>query len=180
MSSKAFFGQDITLSSNWKGFANTRSEENCIKCYVNKNLAASGFGWMPRNEVYKGQRSIDIYKIYIPEAGGNGHDAMVLGRPFIGEPESVCSLTYIVIGYDPDLHNFTKVECENILSYIKTKFVRFIISLKKKTQHGDKEVYQFVPLQDWSKPWTDEELYAKYDLSKEEIDYIEAKIKLMD
>lgn len=66
------------------------------------------------------------------------------------------------------------------MSYIKTRFVRYLISLKKKTQHGDKEVYQFVPLQDWSKPWTDAELYKKYNLSKEEIEYIESMIKPMD
>ena len=179
VSSKAFFGQDITLSSNWTGFSETKSEVNCIKCYVNRRLTPSGYGWMPRAEVYKNQRTIDIYKIFIPEAGGNGHDAIVLGKPFIGEPQSVCSLTYIVIGYDVDKHNFTRIECENILSYIKTKFVRYIISLKKKTQHGDKEVYQFVPLQDWSKPWTDAELYKKYDLSKDEIAYIESMIKPM-
>ena len=179
VSSKAFFGQDVTLSSNWTGFSETKSEVNCVKCYVNKRLTPVGYGWMPRTEVYKNQRTIDIYKIFIPEAGGNGHDAIVLGKPFIGEPQSVCSLTYIVIGYDVDKHNFTKTECDNILSYIKTKFVRYIISLKKKTQHGDKEVYQFVPLQDWSKPWTDTELYKKYNLSKEEIDYIESMIKPM-
>ena len=180
VSSKAFFGQDITLSSNWTGFSKNRSEENCIKCYVNKRLTPSGYGWMPRSEVYKNQQSIDICKIFIPEAGGNGHDAIVLGKPFIGEPQSVCSLTYIVIGFDPIKHNFSRNECENILTYIKTKFVRYIISLKKKTQHGDKEVYQFVPLQDWSKSWTDTELYAKYNLSKEEIDHIESMIKPME
>jgi hypothetical protein len=134
---------------------------------------------MAREEVYKNQRSIDINKVYIPEAGGDGNDAMVLGKPFLGEPGSVCSLTYIVLGYDPDKHNYTKQQCESILSYVKTRFVRYLISLKKKTQHGDKEVYQFVPIQDWSKLWTDEELYLKYKLSKDEIDYIESIIKPM-
>ena len=54
-----------------------------------------------------------------------------------------------------------------------------MVSIKKKTQHGDKEVYQMVPLQDWSKPWTDEELYLKYSLNKNEIAYIESMIKPM-
>ena len=135
---------------------------------------------MPRSEVYKNQNSIDIYKIFIPEAGGDGRDSMVLGKPFLGEPGSVCSLTYILIGYDPHKHNFNKKECENILSYIKSRFFRYIVSLKKKTQHGDKEVYQFVPLQDFSKPWTDEELYAKYGLTDEEIQFIESMIKPME
>ena len=180
VSSKAFFGQDITLSSNWTGYSKEQSPINNIKCYINKRLEPCGYGWMPRSEVYKNQNSIDIYKIFIPEAGGDGRDSMVLGKPFLGEPGSVCSLTYILIGYDPHKHNFNKKECENILSYIKSRFFRYIVSLKKKTQHGDKEVYQFVPLQDFSKPWTDEELYAKYGLSDEEIQFIESMIKPME
>ena len=180
VSSKAFFGQDITLSSNWTGYSKEQSPINNIKCYINKRLEPCGYGWMPRSEVYKNQNSIDIYKIFIPEAGGDGRDSMVLGKPFLGEPGSVCSLTYILIGYDPHKHNFNKKECENILSYIKSRFFRYIVSLKKKTQHGDKEVYQFVPLQDFSKPWTDEELYAKYGLTDEEIQFIESMIKPME
>lgn len=179
VSSKAFFGQDITLSSNWTGYSKEKTDSATIKCYINKRLEPCGYGWMTRNEVYKNRESIDIHKIFIPEAGGDGHDQNVLGKPFYGEPGSVCSLTYIVIGYDPVKHNFSKETCENILSYIKSKFFRYMVSIKKKTQHGDKEVYQFVPLQDWSKPWTDAELYAKYKLTTEEIAYIEAMIKPM-
>ena len=48
-----------------------------------------------------------------------------------------------------------------------------MVSIKKKTQNSTRDSYQFVPLQDWSKPWTDAELYKKYNLSKEEIEYIE-------
>lgn len=179
VSSKAFFGQDKTLSSNWRGFSKEKDSINSVKCYVNRRLSSSGFGWMPRKEVYKNQKSIDIYKVFIPEAGGDGNDANVLGKPFLGEKGSVCSLTYIVIGFDPKIHNFTLDECSNIISYIRTRFFRFMVSIKKKTQHGDKEVYQFAPLQDWSKPWTDEELYAKYNLSPDEITYIESMIKPM-
>ena len=68
----------------------------------------------------------------------------------------------------------------NIISYISTKFFRYLVSIKKKTQNGPRGVYQFVPLQDFSKPWTDEELYAKYNLTQEEIDFIESMIKPME
>jgi hypothetical protein len=54
-----------------------------------------------------------------------------------------------------------------------------MVSIKKKTQNSTRDSYQLVPLQDWSKPWTDEELYKKYDLSKDEIAYIESMIKPM-
>ena len=55
-----------------------------------------------------------------------------------------------------------------------------MVGLKKYTQHTTKTVYQLVPLQDFSKPWTDEELYKKYDLTQEEVDFIESMIKPME
>ena len=128
---------------------------------------------MPKN-----QKTKDLHKVFIPAA--NGSTDLVLGTPFYGEPNSVCSQTYLVIGYDPVKHNFNKVECENIISYIKTKFFRYLVSIKKKTQNGPRGVYQFVPLQDFSKPWTDEELYNKYGLNETEISFIDNTIKTME
>ena len=65
------------------------------------------------------------------------------------------------------------------MCYLRTRFFRFMVSIKKKTQDNPSSVFQFVPLQDWSKPWYDDELYAKYRLSKEEVKYIESMIKPM-
>lgn len=123
---------------------------------------------------------MNLHKVYIPAAGGSGNDDVVLGKPFYGEPNSVCSQTFLVIGYSPVKHHFTKEECENIIKYIRTRFFRFLVSIKKKTQNGPRGVYQFVPLQDFSKPWTDEELYAKYGLTAEEIAFIESMIRPME
>ena len=55
-----------------------------------------------------------------------------------------------------------------------------MVSIKKKTQDAFAQVYEFVPLQDFSKPWTDAELYAKYGLTEDEIDFIESMIKPME
>ena len=71
-------------------------------------------------------------------------------------------------------------EANNIAAYMKTKFFRFMVMMLKNTQHALKKVYQLVPQQDFSKPWTDEELYEKYGLTDEEIDFIESMIKPMD
>ena len=68
----------------------------------------------------------------------------------------------------------------NVVSYINTKFLRCLVLLVKNTQDAPKRVYQFVPLQDFSKPWTDAELYKKYDLTKDEIAFIESMIKPME
>jgi len=73
----------------------------------------------------------------------------------------------------------TGKEAESVLSYFMTKFVRFLVGVKTITQHTPPKVFGIVPLQDFSKPWTDEELYRKYKLTKEEIAFIESMIKPM-
>lgn len=81
-----------------------------------------------------------------------------------GEPNSVCSETYLCIGYKQTQKLYSEIECRNMVDYIKTKFFRFMVFVKKKTQHCPSSVFQFVPLQDFSKSWTDAELYDKYGL----------------
>ena len=66
------------------------------------------------------------------------------------------------------------------MSYIRTKFFRFLVSLRKISQDATQSVYSFVPMQDFSKPWTDAELYKKYKLTKDEIAFIESMIKPME
>ena len=71
-------------------------------------------------------------------------------------------------------------EARNLMTYIQTKFFRFMVMLLKNTQHALKKVYSLVPQQDFSKPWTDAELYEKYGLTDEEIAFIESMIKPME
>ncbi|MBO7214824.1 MAG: Eco57I restriction-modification methylase domain-containing protein [Clostridia bacterium] len=178
VSPKHFFDNSELLTSNWRGYKKEKDNLYSIKYYVSKSFNDIPFGWIKLSDLPKNQRTKDLHKVYIPAA--NGSSDIVLGVPFYGEPNSVCSQTYLVIGYDPDKHNFTKQECENIVTYIKTRFFRYLVSIKKKTQNGPRGVYQFVPLQDFSKPWTDEELYAKYGLTQEEIDFIESMLRPME
>ena len=178
VSPKHFFDNSELLTSNWRGYKKEKDNLYSIKYYVSKSFNDIPFGWIKLSDLPKNQRTKDLHKVYIPAA--NGSSDIVLGVPFYGEPNSVCSQTYLVIGYDPEKHNFTKQECENIVTYIKTRFFRYLVSIKKKTQNGPRGVYQFVPLQDFSKPWTDEELYAKYGLTQEEIEFIESMIRPME
>ena len=91
------------------------------------------------------------------------------------EPNVVCSETYLLVAvFD------SKIEAENMLSYIKTRFVRALIAMITTTQHLARANFRFVPLQDFSKPWTDAELYAKYGLTEDEIAFIESMIKPME
>ena len=129
------------------------------------------------SQITKNNQDINSFKVFISRAG-SGSDSFphpILGVPFVGEPNSVSSETYIYIGpFD------SKEECENVISYIKTRFLRFLVMLRKVTQSTTREVYKFVPLQDFSHPWTDEMLYKKYGLDKDEIAFIESMIRPME
>ena len=134
-------------------------------------------GYISSNTVKKSKDIIGKRKIFISRSYGERGQFpyLVIGKPFIGEANSVCTETYVVVGtYD------TLVDAKNVISYMTTKFFRFLVMLKKNTQSATRQVYEFVPMQDFSKPWTDEELYKKYDLTKDEIDFIESMIKPMD
>ena len=180
VSPKDFFTNKKYLTSSWKDFSRTETSSENIKYYVNKNIHKIEFGFISSTVIPKNIETKKLHKVYIPAAGGSGFDEQVLGKPFYGEPNSVCSQTFLVIGYDAIKHNLTEEECKNIITYIQTRFFRYLVSIKKKTQNGPRGVYQFVPMQDFSKPWTDEELYKKYNLSNEEIEFIESMIKPMD
>jgi site-specific DNA-methyltransferase (adenine-specific) len=74
----------------------------------------------------------------------------------------------------------SKEEAENVCTYINTKFFHFLLGLKKISQHTTAGTYQFIPIQDFSKLWTDEKLYAKYGLTQKEIAFIESMIRPME
>ncbi len=160
------------LSSTFSDFSKNNPSSG-IKVYGNKT-----YGYLAKNFMLpQNIESVDKYKVFISfgYGAGEGFPHQILNKPFIGEPNSCCTETYLQIG------TCEKEEtAENIISYIKTKFFRFLVMLKKNTQNGTRGVYQFVPMQDFSKPWTDEELYAKYELTQEEIDFIESMIRPME
>lgn len=177
-----FFDKGGQLGSSWKGFELKKDEKHCIKYYLNKRVVDKGYAWIEKSDIPKGHEAIGLHKVYVPEAygAGEGFPHQILGIPFYGEPNSVCSQTYLCIGYDPNVRKFTKAECESVLSYVKTKFFRFLVLIKKNTQHAFSAVYQFVPVQDFSQEWTDAKLYAKYGITKEEQKFIESMIKPME
>jgi len=149
-----------------------KSFSDSIKCY---SYPKSGF--IQQNEVSKNTDWLRKYKVYISKAYGErgSFPYLVIGKPFLGEKLSVCSETYLVVGpFD------NKSEAENALSYLMTRFVRFLVLLRKNTQNAAKGVYSFVPVQDFSQQWTDEKLYEKYGLTNDEITFIESMIRPME
>jgi site-specific DNA-methyltransferase (adenine-specific) len=136
-----------------------------------------GKKFIRRNIITKNESLISCHKVYISKSYGERgqYPYRFLAKPFIGEPNSCCTQTYLVIGgFESELI------CKNVISYIHTKFFRFCVMQKKNTQDAMRGVYSFVPIQDFSKPWTDEELYAKYGLTEEEIAFIESMIRPME
>jgi len=131
---------------------------------------------LPSN-IHTNANWIEKNKVYIAKAYGERglFPYLVIGKPFLGEPKSCCTETYLVVGPTAN-----EQESVNIISYMHTRFFRFFVLFKKNTQNAAKGVYQFVPLQDFSHPWTDEMLYKKYDLSADEIAFIESMIRPME
>lgn len=91
------------------------------------------------------------------------------------EPGTICTETYLLLSAFDNQN-----ECVNMMQFLKTRFVRALVAMVTATQHLSRSNFRFVPLQDFSKPWTDAELYAKYGLTDGEIAFIEAMIKPME
>lgn len=135
-----------------------------------------GTAYYPLSKIEKNKEWVSKHKIYITKAynAGDDYPHQIINKPIYGAPNTCCSETYLLIGPFE-----TKIEACNVLSYIRTRFFRFLVWQRKITQDATQKVYSFVPLQDFSKPWTDAELYAKYGLTEEEIAFIESMIRPM-
>lgn len=138
---------------------------------------STGVTYIPKDEVIANANWLNKYKVYISAAYGEriATSYWVTGKPFLGEPNTCCSETYLVIGPFS-----TKKESENVMSYIRTRFFRFLVLLQKNTQHAPQKVYSFVPIQNFDYPWTDEKLYKKYGLTKKEIEFIQSMVRPME
>lgn len=134
-------------------------------------------GYILKNQVTVNHEAITEHKVYISYAYGErgNFPYLVIGKPFYGEPNSCCSETYLMIGPFS-----SEVICNHVMEYMRTKFFRFLVLLRKNTQHATNKVYKYVPIQDFSHPWTDEMLYKKYGLDDEEIAFIESMIRPME
>lgn len=129
--------------------------------------------------------NLEKYKVILPKSNGSGKLGEKLSSPFIGKPNLGYTQTFISIGsFD------SKDEAENVLKYIKTKFTRVMLGTIKVTQDNNRDTWKNVPMQDFTSKsdinWTksiseiDKQLYEKYNLNEEEINFIETKVKEME
>ena len=145
--------------------------------------SSDGVGYVTRQAILKNTDLLDNYKVIIgkvnPDRGGvnNASDGKmnVITKVRILEPNEVMTETYLLLATFKD-----KTQAENCATYYRTKFARLLISLTLSSMNITKDNFQFVPNQDFSKPWTDAELYAKYGLDDKEIIFIESMIRPME
>jgi site-specific DNA-methyltransferase (adenine-specific) len=130
-----------------------------------------------RSSIKKNSHLIDCWKVLLPEAYGErgAIPALVLGPSIVAPPTSICTQTYLVAG-----PLISEMAAHSLRSYVQTRFFRFLVSLRKITQHALRSTYSWVPQQTWDRTWTDAELYEKYGITKDEQSYIESQVRPMN
>jgi hypothetical protein len=178
VSSRKPFG----FPTNFKGADSATGITDAIKLYGNQKIT-----WIDRSAVTTNAKWIDEWKVLMTAVQGTSSavETRFLSNPIVAGPGTACTETYLVAG-----HFNTKSKAENLANYLRTRFARFLVSLRKATQHATRDVYAFVPLQDftsksdidWSRPVSeiDAQLYAKYGITKPEQKFIEPMIKPME
>ena len=143
-------------------------------------FANKAVGKISKSEITSGTEMLNSWKVLISMGYGEGGEArdyprMIMGKPIIAPPQSACTETYIVVGvYE------TETEATCLAIYLRTKFLRFLVGLRKNTQHITKDRFAFAPLLPMTKTWTDQKLYSHFGLSKDEIAFIESMVRPME
>ena len=146
-------------------FRSDRSKSSQKQVFIESRYIAKNFTWKDKEKVLVSKAS----------PGGDEYPHSIISAPLYAGVNTVCTETYLIVDFVK-----SKEEGENLMSYMSTRFFRFMMSLIKNTQNISKSVFAFVPVQDYSKPWTDKELYNKYGISQEEIEFIESMIRPME
>lgn len=164
VSSRKPFG----LPTNFHGREDSKELENAIKLFGSQRIS-----WLERQSITTNSEWIDKWKVLMTAVQGTSAavETKFLSKPIIAGPKSACTETYLVAG-----HFDTETEAANYAKYLRTRFVRFLVSLRKATQHATRDVYSFVPDLPLEQEWNDEKLYKRYGLTKSEIAFIESQV----
>lgn len=175
------FSTNFVNDIRFKNESSTLKEP--IKCYANKGI----IGYVEKQEIKKNEHWINKWKVLTPYSNNIGTELKDDNlNTIVASPNTICTETYLVIGPDLELNEDS---AKALSKYMKTKFVRYLHSLAKNSQHGTRNTYRFVPIEDFTNyseiSWSnsikniDKQLYKKYGLSVEEINHIENSIKPM-
>ena len=143
-------------------------------------FANKAVGKIAKSAITTGIEMIGLWKVLISRGYGEGGEArgyprMITGKPIIAPPQSACTETYIVVGaYE------TEDKASHLDVYLRTRFLRFLVGLRKNTQDITKDRFSFVPLLPMTKIWTDEKLYLHFGLTADEVAFIETIVRPME
>lgn len=132
--------------------------------------------WVSRSQIPQNEEWIDDWKVLMSRVQGTSArvEYQYLGRPIVSEPGTACTETYVVAGRFE-----SKNQAERYAAYLRTRFARFLVSLRKSTQDAARDVYAFIPEVPLDRIWTDEALYRRYGIDDEEIEFIESHVRDM-
>jgi site-specific DNA-methyltransferase (adenine-specific) len=158
------------LATNFHGSAEPRVGKS-VKLYGSQRVS-----WVSRSQVPQNSDWIDDWKVLMTRIQGTSAavETQFLSKPIVAGKGTACTETYVVAGRFQ-----TAQEAENFASYLRTRFVRFLVSLHKPSQDAGKDVYSFVPDVPLDRAWTDDDLYARYGLTADEIAFVESQVKGM-
>ena len=168
--------KEFGWTSNFTGFHEKERNGDLPLYYIRAMKRSVGF--IERKEVMKSENLIDTWKVLVPAVGSgrererSGVD-LVLGPSLIAPSPSVCTQSFLFF-FVP-----SREEAESLQSYYETRFFRFLVSLRKITQHATHSTYRWVPIQAWDCKWTDDKLYKKYGITDDEIAFIGSMIRPM-
>ncbi len=164
VSSRKPFG----LATNFKGKPSKAGLKKPIQLFENQRI-----GWIERKDIAVNSVWVDEWKVLMTAVQGTSAavETKFLSKPIIAEPGTACTETYLVAG-----HFDNETTAANYAKYLRTRFVRFLVSLRKATQHATRDVYAFVPDLPLDQEWTDTKLYKRYGLAKDEIAFIESQV----
>lgn len=131
-------------------------------------------GFMKRDKISKNTTALDDWKVLVPKAYGAGESFphQILGKEIVAAPPSACTQSYLTVSPFK-----SERAAQSFASYYRTRFFRFLVSLRKITQDALRSTYSWVPQQEWDCDWTDAALYKKYGITKDEIVFINSMIR---
>jgi len=164
VSSRKPFG----LATNFKGRPTGAALNDPIQLFENRRI-----GWIERAAIAVNPEWIDEWKVLMTAVQGTSAavETKFLSKPIVAEPGTACTETYLVAG-----HFDNETAAAHYAKYLSTRFVRFLVSLRKATQHATRDVYSFVPDLPLDEEWTDAKLYKRYGLTEDEIAFIESQV----
>lgn len=154
--------------TNFHGEPTITGLANPVQLYGSQRIT-----WVERSQIQQNVAWVDDWKVLMTAVQGTSAavETKFLSKPILAGPGTACTETYLVAG-----RFGSETEAARYATYLRTRFVRFLVSLRKSTQHATRDVYSFVPQVPIDRQWTDAMLYERYDLTADEIAFIESQV----